>query len=88
MTPFEACAALAHDLEADWGKGRKAMCGRHGEATKHFALHVRAGVIEIHCFTPTAFGWHAIERAARLPNIHGVEVRRLQKWTRTTEPAC
>lgn len=75
LDPHVACASIAHQLEADWGHGRKAMCGRHGEATRHFALHVRAGVIEIHCLTPTAFGWHAIVKVVKAGSIHGVTVR-------------
>lgn len=83
MTPFETCAALAHQLEADWGHGRKAMRGRHGEATKHFALHVKDGVIEIRCLTPIAFNWHAITKAAKIGLGSIIPVHRVQSWKAT-----
>ena len=80
LNVHEVCATLAHNLEADWGQGPHGMCGRHGEATKHFALVVRSGEIELHCLTSTAASWHRIVKVIGQGAFLGYLVRRVDAW--------
>lgn len=65
---FEACKMAAEMLTAEWAgdTGRRgARMTKHGDASKHLALHVRNGRIVIQCLTATAHGWRRIQRIDR-----------------------
>lgn len=65
LSCWHAAQRLSLYLEEQWGRGRRAMAGRHGLAVRHLSVHVFGStMVHVRC-SEVAFGWHVIRRLER-----------------------